>query len=114
MRGELPILEAGTLGGFLNLSAFGNGQLVGDDVRFLQVRAENIIGRLPIVRSDMRLGLALEAGRLGTHYTETSRSGWLQSVTAYIGGETPIGPIFLGYGQSQHGVSNAYLFIGKP
>ena len=114
VRGELPVLEAGTLGGFLNLSAFGSGQLVGDDVGYLQVRAERIIGRLPIVRSDLRLGLALEAGRLGTHYTETSRSGWLQSVTAYLGGETPIGPIFVGYGQSQHGVSNAYLFIGKP
>jgi len=114
VRGALPILDATTLGGFLNLSAFGNGQLVGDDVSFLQVRAENIIGRLPIVRSDMRLGLALEAGHLGTRYTETSRSGWLQSVTVYIGGETPIGPVFLGYGQAAHGISNAYLFFGKP
>ena len=114
IRGALPILDAATLGGFLNLSAFGNGQLVGDDVGFVQVRAENIIGRLPIVRSDMRLGLALEAGHLGSRYSETSRSGWLQSVTAYIGGETPIGPVFLGYGQSEHGISNAYLFFGKP
>ena len=59
-RGELPIYDAGSLGGFLNLSGFAPGQLIGDDIRYVGLRAEQIIGRLPMgLRGDMRAGLAL-------------------------------------------------------
>ena len=113
--GTLPFYDAGTLGGFLNLSGFASGQLVGDDIRYGGVRFEKIIGRLPLgLRGDMRAGLALEAGKVGTPYTETKRTGWLKSTTLYLGGETPLGPIYLGYGRSDAGSSNVYLFIGTP
>lgn len=114
-RGQLPLYEAATLGGFLNLSGFSPGQLLGDDIRYAQIRAEKIIGRLPLgLRGDMRVGLALEAGKIGTPYTETQRTGWLNSTTLFIGGETPFGPIYLGYGRATSGSSNLYLFIGTP
>lgn len=113
-RGVLPFHEAASLGGLLNLSAFGMGQFLGDDVRFAQVRAERIIRRLPIgLSGDMRAGIALEAGRVGVRYTETARTGWQDSVLVYLGGPTPIGPLYLGYGHSTRGSSNAYLFIGS-
>lgn len=113
-RGVLPFHEAASLGGLLNLSAFGMGQFLGDDVRFAQVRAERIIRRLPIgLSGDMRAGIALEAGRVGVRYTETARAGWQDSVLVYLGGPTPIGPLYLGYGHSTRGSSNAYLFIGS-
>jgi len=103
------------LGGFLNLSGFSSGQLVGDDIRYGSLRFEKIIGRLPLgLRGDMRAGLALEAGKVGTPYTETNRTGWLKSTTVYLGGETPIGPVYLGYGRSDASTSNLYLFIGTP
>ena len=114
-RGQLPLNDTASLGGFLNLSAFASGQLLGDDMRYGHVRGERIIGRLPLgLRGDMRLGLALEAGRMGTRYTEPNRSGWLNSSTVYLGGETPIGPVYLGVGHSTQGATNAYLFIGTP
>ena len=114
-RGTLPAYDAGLLGGFLNLSGFATGQLRGDDVRFASLRTERIVGRLPLgLRGDMRFGLALEAGKVGRPYTETNRTGWLNSFTAYLGGETPIGPVYLGVGHSSAGPTNAYLFIGTP
>jgi NTE family protein len=114
-RGQLPYYDAGSLGGFLNLSGFGQSQILGDDIRYAGVQAEKIIGRLPLgLRGDMRLGFALETGRADFRYTETTRAGWLKSAAVYIGGETPIGMLFLGFGRSNSGTSNIYLFVGTP
>jgi NTE family protein len=114
-RGQVPLDEAPTLGGFLNLSGFARGQLVAEGLNYGHVRGERIIGRLPMgLRGDMRLGVALELARLRGLYTETQRTGLLNSLTVYLGGETPFGPVYLGYGHSSQGSSNAYLFLGTP
>ena len=107
--------DAATLGGFLNLSAFATGQLIGDDIRYAHVRAERIVGRLPLgLRGDMRLGLALEAGKVGKPYAEMRFTGWLDSTTAYLGGETPLGPVYVGLARSSQGPTNAYSILGTP
>lgn len=114
-QGELPIYDAGTLGGFHNLGGFVPNQLIGDDIRYFGLRAEKIIGRLPLgLRGDMRAGLALETARIGHPYSERGRTSWLNSATIYLGGETPLGPVYLGYSQSDSGASSIYLFVGTP
>jgi len=116
-RGRLPAYDAASLGGFLNLSGFASGQLLADTVSYAHLRGERIVGRLPLgLRGDLRLGLALEAGRAQGLYSETSRSGWLDSTTVYLGGESPLGPVYVGLGHSTHGrgSTNAYLFVGTP
>jgi NTE family protein len=113
--GMLPADNAARLGGFLNLTGYAQGQLVGDSVRYVQLRAARIVGRLPLgLRGDMRVGLALEAGKVGTPYTPQRRNGWLGSAALYAGGETPIGAMYLGLGRAAGGATNAYLFIGTP
>lgn len=113
--GTLPIYDAAMLGGFQNLTAYTKGQILGDDIRYAGVRAEQIIGRLPLgLRGDMRLGLSLEAAKAGSRFTETRRAGILDSVSLYLGGETPFGPVYLGYAYGSGGVSNLYLFVGVP
>lgn len=116
-RGRLADFDAATLGGFLNLSGFANGQLIGDDARYAHLRAERIVGRLPLgLRGDMRLGVALEAGRLKTPFLPIAGggNGWLDSTAIYLGGETPVGSVYIGLGHSSAGATNAYLFIGTP
>jgi NTE family protein len=114
-RGQLPISEAAGLGGFLNLSGYAKGQFLGDGVAYGHLRAERIIGRAPLgLRGDMRLGLALELGRVAQPYTVQRRDGLLGSVAIYLGGETPFGPVYLGLGQGDRRATNAYLFLGTP
>jgi NTE family protein len=114
-QGLLPLSDAARLGGFLNLTGFASGQLLGDRVSYGHVRAERIMGRLPLgLRGDMRLGLALEVGRVGVPYSLAKREGWLNSVALYVGGETPLGPVYLGLGRGSGGATNGYLFIGTP
>ena len=116
-RGQLPFYSAGRLGGFLNMSAFARGQILGDDIAYAGVRAEQIIGTFPMgLRGDMRLGFALEGAHVGTYYTETNLAGAsiLNSAAVYLGGETPFGPAYLGFGYSTNGASNLFLSIGIP
>ena len=114
-NGELPADNAGSLGGFMNLSGYTPNQLIGDNIHYGNVRVEKIIGRMPAgLRGDMRLGIGLEAGKVGTPYTETELNGWVRSAAIYVGGETPLGPVYLGYGRSDEGASSAYIFLGTP
>jgi NTE family protein len=114
-RGELPLRDAGTLGGFLNLTGYSTNQFIGDHVLYGHVRAERIIGRLPVgLRGDMRVGLAVEAGSLRDPYTPMKHADWLGSIALYLGGETPVGPVYVGIGRGRSGASNAYLFLGTP
>jgi NTE family protein len=117
--GQLPVYDSGSLGGMFNMTAFSVGQLKGDNISYGSVRAEKIIGRLPLgLRGDIRLGLLVEGARVGIPYTETNLKGWINSTAIYLGGETPLGPVYLGYGYSSSGsiggYSNLYLFLGTP
>ena len=47
-NGQLPFYNPGRLGGFGNLSAFARGQILGDDITYAGVRAEQIIGKLNV------------------------------------------------------------------
>jgi NTE family protein len=113
--GELPVQDMAKLGGFLNLSGFATGQFSGDQVSYAHIRGERILGRMPLgLRGDMRVGVALETGKVGVPVSEPRRLGWLNSGLLYAGGETPLGPVYFGLGRSSTGATNAYVFIGTP
>jgi NTE family protein len=113
--GALPPQEMGRLGGFLNLSGFANDQLMGDRVSYGHVRAERIMGRMPMgLSGDLRVGFALEVGKVADPVSEPRRTGLLNSTSIYVRGETPFGPAYIGLGQSSSGPVNAYFFIGTP
>jgi len=114
-RGQLPLTDAARLGGLLNMTGYASGQLIGDDAAYGQLRAERVIGRAPPgLRGELRLGLALEAGKVAMPYTRQRSDGWLNSVAVYLAGETPVGPVFLGVGRGSGGSVNAYLVVGVP
>ncbi len=114
-QGQLPVHDAARLGGFLNLTGFASGQLLGDEALYGHVRLERIIGKPPLgLSGDLRMGIALEAARVGQPYAPQRRDGWLYSLALYLGGESPVGPMYVGIGQGNGRSVNAYLFIGTP
>lgn len=113
LEGVLPLYDAVMLGGFLNMSGYASNQILGDDALYSHLRAERIIGRMPLgLNGDLRLGLGVEAARLETSYTLDNHDTWLDSAVIYLGGETPLGPLFLGYGFTFSGDYNLYLQVG--
>lgn len=113
VQGDLPFYDSVMLGGFLNLSGYASNQIVGDDAIYTHLRAEHIIGRMPLgLNGDLRLGFGLEGAKLKTNYTMTDADGWLDSGVIYVGGETPFGPLYLGYGFTFSGDYNLYFKLG--
>ena len=39
---------------------------------------------------------------------------WQKAGAVYVGGETPCGPLYLGYGRASGGHASLYLFLGLP
>jgi NTE family protein len=114
-QGKLPLAEAGALGGFLNLSGFVRDQILAADIRFASIRAEKVIGHMPLgISGDLRVGLSLETGRARDRFTETHLQGWQQAGALYLGGETPLGPVYVAYGYAKGGHNTYYLFLGLP
>jgi NTE family protein len=114
-KGRLPLGEAGGLGGFLQLSGFQRDQILAGDLRFASVRGERVIGRMPLgLRGDLRVGMSLEAGKARDRFTETNLDGWQQAAAVYLGGETPLGPVYFGAGYAKGGHKSLYLFLGLP
>jgi NTE family protein len=114
-RGVLPAFDAATLGGFQNMTAFANQQILADTIHYAGLHAEQIVGTLPLgLRGDMRFGFGLEAARVNGRYTETRRTGPVQSASVYFGGETPFGPAYIGLGLGNGGAANLFLFVGTP
>lgn len=113
VKGDLPVYDAAMLGGFLKMSAYATNEILGDGAFYGHVRAERIIGRMPLgINGDLRLGFGLEAAKLKTHYTLTTDDDWLESGVVYLGGETPLGPLYLGYGFTFSGGYNLYFQLG--
>lgn len=111
--GQLPAMDAAYLGGFLNLSAYASNQIIADNALYAHLRGEHIIGRMPLgFNGDMRLGIGLEAAKLKYAYTLNDVDNWLNSAVIYLGGETPLGPAYLGVGFSDDGKFNLYMQVG--
>ena len=114
-KGRLPLGDAGGLGGFLQLSGYTRDQILAGDLRFASVRGERVIGRMPPGRrGDLRVGVSLEAGKARDRFTETRLDGWQLAGAVYLGGETPLGPVYVGYGRAKGGHGSLYLFLGLP
>ncbi|MET0357367.1 MAG: patatin-like phospholipase family protein [Cellvibrio sp.] len=111
--GQLPLTDGAYTGGFLNLSAYASNQLIADNTLYTHLRGERIIGRMPLGFSgDLRLGIGLEGAKLKNAYTFTTQDKWLNSAVIYLGGETPLGPAYLGLGFSDDQRFNIYMQLG--
>ncbi len=114
-KGQLPISDAAALGGVNNLSGLAFKQLLGSDMRYLGLRSEKIISQMPLgLRGDLRIGLSLEGGTMQKRYSETQGSGLVRSTSVYLGGETVLGPIYLGLAKASGNAARIFLFIGNP
>lgn len=106
---DAPIQSLYRLGGFLKLSGLPQDELTGQQAglaRLVYLRRINDIQFLKAYA-----GASLEAGGVwqdsGDFFDAPLFAG-----SAFIGADTPIGPVYLGYGHSEGGNDSLYLFLG--
>ncbi len=109
----LPAYDLFPFGGFMQLSGFRTGQLLGQSVAFGRVvYARRIFGG-PLLEG-MFGGFSLEAGRVGDPLLPASPTGLLTAGSIFIATDTPVGPVYLGFGHARGGNNAIYLYLGVP
>jgi NTE family protein len=58
-------------------------------------------------------GFSLETGNVFQRIDGTSARGALWGGSLFLGVDSKLGPVYVGYGRSQHGHSAWYLYVGS-
>jgi NTE family protein len=116
----IPVYDQFALGGFLNLSGLQREQLRSDRYAFGRLIYRVRLAEMPLLGSGgVQVGASLEAARLRPLvpiWKGAIVSGDL-TVTAgsvFVGVDSPLGPLFLGFGYANRENMAVYLFLGLP
>ena len=102
------------LGGFLNLSGFGERSLVGNQAALARAVVYRRVGDTTrIFAMPMFVGGSLEAGNVWDSRDAVDIGSLVAGGSLFTGFDTPLGPIFLGYGRNQTGAASWYLTFGS-
>jgi len=94
-------------------SGYPTGALLGEDIRFARLVYTHRLAQFSLL-DGVYGGVSLEIGRVGRPLVPNNEQGTLRSAALLLGVDTPLGPLYLGYGRSNHGYDSAYLFLGRP
>ncbi len=109
----LPRYDQFQWGGFLSGSGYATGQLAGESLQFGRVMYYHRILRSSIFEGAYA-GISLEASRIGNPLVPGNTEDWLRSASVFMAADSPIGPMYLGYGRAQDGNSSFYFYVGRP
>ena len=110
---ERPIYIAQPWGGFLQQSGFQTGQLLNE--RYLYGRASYFYRLLDVpLFEGLYVGVAGEIGDYGPPLVAGNPSGTIYSGSAYLAFDSPLGPMYLGYGAGKGGNHALYFYLGRP
>jgi NTE family protein len=103
------------LGGFLNLSGYGKDTLAGAKKSFVAGIYQFDLGKslLHLAQFPLYLGLSLETGNAWQQDEEIDPHDLIVSGSAYLGTDTALGPIALGYGRTNSNEQAFYFYLGK-
>ncbi len=109
----LPPFHLFQWGGFLQQSGFPSGALLGEELRFARLVYYNRLAQWQLL-DGVYAGGSLEIGRMGKPLIPNNDTGTLHSAALLLGVDTPLGPLYLGYGRTSSGFKSLYLFLGRP
>lgn len=109
----LPRYDFFQWGGFLRLSGYATGQFLGESLKFARLMYYTRVLRGSLFEGAYG-GLSLEVGKIGRPLVPGSLEGWLKSASLFAAVDTPVGPTYLGYGQTTDGSGSLYLYVGRP
>ncbi len=102
------------LGGFTNMTAYQPGQLSGNHGGTLGAMYYYRLGGMRLLtQTPFYVGGVLEAGNGWNQRSDMSFHDLHTSASIFIGADTFLGPIYLGYGVGDDGNSAAFLYIGQ-
>ena len=112
-RAALPEYDLFSWGGFLHLSGYPTGALVGDDLQFARFMYYRKLARQTLLEG-VYAGFSLEAARMRGPLVPDNPTDWIKAGAVFLGLDTPLGPLYIGVGRASPGFNALYLYLGKP
>jgi NTE family protein len=114
----VPVYDQFELGGFLNLSGLSRAQLRADRFVFGRVIYRSQVANLPVVQ-DVHVGVSLEGARLNPAIPIWQGQAVSGDLTVYAGSvfmgiDSPLGPLYVGFGYANSDNKAIYLYLGRP
>jgi NTE family protein len=111
---NVPLYDQFKRGGLFQFSGYRTAQLIGREYALGTVQYRRKIGDLnETLGTGIYAGGTLEAGNVWQRADGTSAKGVIFSGSAFLGIDSKLGPVYLGYGRSEGGRSAFYLYIGS-
>ena len=102
------------LGGFLQLSGLRAAEMRGDQVALARAMAFRKIGNMPAFGRGIYVGGSLEVGRIDSPNNDFTLERSLFGGSLFLGLDTSLGPLYVGYGHATGNRRSAYLMLGRP
>lgn len=111
--GEAPVQNRFRAGGFFNLSGFVQDQLSGQQEVLLRTAYYRRLGNIQWLPA--YAGVSLEYGNVFEDRDDISLSpeDSLLAGSVFLGLDTILGPVYLGYGHAEQGHDSVYLYLGR-
>jgi len=110
---QLPDHELIPFGGFLKLSGYRTGELLGNSLHYGSLIYNYRISS-PGLLDGAYLGVSAELGRMSGTYDAGDGEQTVRSNALYLAVDTPLGPLYLGAGRTSRNKKAMYLLIGRP
>lgn len=107
---DAPVQNLYRLGGFLKLSGYEQDQLSGQHSALASMTYMRKINDFPMFQG--YFGASLEYGNVWQDASDISLGSGLFAGSVFVGADTPVGPIYLGYGRNEENDQSLYLFLG--
>ncbi|MGD8266379.1 MAG: BamA/TamA family outer membrane protein, partial [Chromatiales bacterium] len=108
---DAPLQNLFTLGGFARLSGFSEDQFAGQHAGLLRGA---YMYDFDTGFVDTYVGATAEFGGVWRDQDDISLDSGIFAGSLFLGVDSVIGPLFLGYGHAEGGNNGIYLFLGKP
>ncbi len=113
--GTRPIARSNSLGGFLSVSGYQQGSLTASDFVTGQMVFYHRISRVhnPLFDLSFFVGGSYELTNINNDLPQLEDQNSIQSGSVFLGGDTPILPIYLGFGMSDTNEKSIYVNVGR-
>jgi NTE family protein len=108
--GAAPPERRFRVGGLFNLSGFEFNQFSGQHLGLASAQYRRKFWDTKI--AEVSIGTSLEFGNVWDNKSDISTSNAIFAGSVFLGADTGIGPMFLGYGHAEDGTSSFYLYVG--
>ena len=112
--GSGSVQDLYNLGGLFNLSGLLTDQLTGQNFAIGElIFYRKIAQQSGLIKIPVYLGASLEAGNVWADRDDMDLDDLVIAGSAFLGVDTPFGPIYLAYGHAEGGNNAVYFFLGQ-